>query len=138
MQCEFICKDNEKMKSCISCKDYFKESVEVRNAIISGVNALYARICSYEQQNISFDRIFNDDKVKYDKHGQFYTFKFQKSNMQLRILYAYLIIDGVPVVLVADFFVKKRNTKDYIGRFEAVCDKSPEELYGCSRVIGVA
>ena len=121
MQCEFIRKENEKMKICISCKDYFKESVEVRKAIISGVNALYARICSYEEQNISFDRIFNDDKVKYDKHGQFYTFKFQKSNMQLRILYAYLIIDGVPVVLVADFFVKKRNSKEYIDRFDSVC-----------------
>ena len=58
------------MKIYIYKKDYNKESKEVRNAIINAVNVLYDRIKMYENQGIAFNRIFNDDKVKYDKHGQ--------------------------------------------------------------------
>lgn len=123
------------MTVCISCKEYFKESKEVQKAIVSGVKRLYGRINKYEEQNIEFSRIFNDDKVKYDKHGQFYTFKFQKSNMQLRVLYSYLIIDCVPIVVVVDFFVKKRNSKDYIYRFDSLNKVNPLDLYNKSKVI---
>lgn len=123
------------MNICVSCKDYFKESKEVQKAIVSGVETLYGRIQNYEEQNIDFNRIFNDDKVKYDKHGQFYTFKFQKSNMQLRVLYSYLIVDCVPVVVIADFFVKKRNSKDYIDKFDSVNKVNPLDLYMKSKVV---
>ena len=123
------------MNICVSCKDYFKESKEVQKAIVSGVKTLYGRIRNYEEQNIDFNRIFNDDKVKYDKHGQFYTFKFQKSNMQLRVLYSYLIVDCVPVLVIADFFVKKRNSKDYIDKFESVNKVNPLDLYMKSKVV---
>ena len=123
------------MNICVSCKDYFKESKEVKKDIVSGVETLYGRIQNYEEQNIDFNRIFNDDKVKYDKHGQFYTFKFQKSNMQLRVLYSYLIVDCVPVVVIADFFVKKRNSKDYIDKFDSVNKVNPLDLYMKSKVV---
>lgn len=123
------------MNICVSCKDYFKESKEVQKAIVSGVETLYGRIQNYEEQNIDFNRIFNDDKVKYDKHGQFYTFKFQKSNMQLRVLYSYLIVDCVPVLVIADFFVKKRNSKDYIEKFDSVNKVNPLDLYAKSKVV---
>lgn len=123
------------MNICVSCKDYFKESKEVQKAIVSGVETLYGRIQNYEEQNIDFNRIFNDDKVKYDKHGQFYTFKFQKSNMQLRVLYSYLIVDCVPVLVIADFFVKKRNSKDYIDKFDSVNKVNPLDLYMKSKVV---
>ena len=123
------------MNICISCKEYFKESKEVQKAIISGVESLYCRIQNYENQNVEFNMIFNDDKVKYDKHGQFYTFKFQKSNMQLRVLYAYIVIDCSPVVVVADFFVKKRNSKNYIDKFDSVNKVNPLDLYYKSKVV---
>ncbi|MBQ8767725.1 MAG: hypothetical protein IJZ16_13090 [Clostridia bacterium] len=123
------------MNICVSCKDYFKESKEVQKAIVSGVETLYGRIQNYEEQNIDFNQIFNDDKVKYDKHGQFYTFKFQKSNMQLRVLYSYIIVDCIPVVIVADFFIKKRNSKDYIYKFDSVNKANPLDLYRKSKVV---
>lgn len=123
------------MNICMSCKDFFKESKEVQKAIVSGVETLYGRIKNYEEQNIDFNRIFNDDKVKYDKHGQFYTFKFQKSNMQLRVLYAYIVIDSIPVIVVADFFIKKRNSKNYIDRFDVVHKVNPLDLYNKSKVV---
>ena len=123
------------MQICICCKEYFKESKEVQSAVIYGAELLYDRIRSYEQQGIDFEHIFNDDKVKYDKHGQFYTFKFQRNNMQLRILYSYIIADNVPVVIVADFFVKKRDSKKYIRRFDSANSFNPLELYHKSGVI---
>lgn len=123
------------MNICINCKEYFKESKEVQKAIVSGIEMLYGRIKNYENQNVSFDQIFNDDKVKYDKHGRFFTFKFQKSNMQLRVLYAYLIIDNVPVILVADFFVKKRNSKNYIDKFDFANKLNPLDVYNASRFV---
>lgn len=110
-------------------KDFFKESHQVQSALIAAVNALYERINQYEQQNIPFDRIFNDDKVKYDKHGNFYTFKFQKCNIQLRILYSYLIIDGIPVIIIVDFYIKKKNNKVYIKRFENATNLDPMNVY---------
>ena len=54
------------MKIYVYKKNYNKESKEVRNAIINAVNVLYDRIKMYENQGIAFNRIFNDDKVKYD------------------------------------------------------------------------
>lgn len=126
------------MKICVSCKEYFKESKDVQRAIISGIHTLYARIKSYEDQNIPFDLIFNDDSVKYDKHGQLYTYKFSRGRLQIRLLYAYLIIDGEPIVLVADFFIKKKNNKAYINSFSGMADADPAELYKRSSVIEAA
>lgn len=120
------------MKIYIYKKDYNKESKEVRNAIISSVNMLYDRIRMYEKQGIAFNRIFNDDKIKYDKHGQFFTFKCQKSNMQFRILYSYLLCDGEPVILIADYFIKKKNKKDYIARFDCVNNLNPIVIFSKS------
>lgn len=123
------------MEIYIYGKEYFKESKEVQNAIISGVQNLYNRIHLYEMQNVEFNRIFNDDKIKYDKHGQFYTFKFQKSNMQIRVLYTYFIINFVPVIVVADFFIKKRSSKEYITKFDFANEISPEYVYERSKVV---
>ena len=123
------------MDICVYKKSYFKESSEVQKAITCAVSSLYSRITTYENQNVSFGKIFNDDRVKYDKHGDFYTFKYQKSNMQLRILYAYILINGTPVIIVADFVIKKKNNKDYIKQFEPASDWDPYAVYSSSKCI---
>ncbi len=124
------------MKLYICKKDYIKESREVKEAIRSSIDMLYERIRMYENQGVSFNRIFNDDKVKYDKHGKFFTFKNQKSNMQLRILYSYFIDDNEAVFLIADYFIKKKNKKDYIKRFDAVNKWEPFDLL--NRALSIA
>ena len=116
------------MKLYICKKDYIKESREVKEAIRSSIDMLYERIRMYENQGVSFNRIFNDDKVKYDKHGKFFTFKNQKSNMQLRILYSYFIDDNEAVFLIADYFIKKKNKKDYIKKFDAANKWEPFDM----------
>ena len=116
------------MNLYICKKDYIKESREVKEAIRSSIDMLYERIRMYEDQGVSFNRIFNDDKVKYDKHGKFFTFKNQKSNMQLRILYSYFIDDNEAVFLIADYFIKKKNKKDYIKKFDAANKWEPFDM----------
>ena len=113
------------MNIYIYTKDFFKEKNEVQRAIVNGIITLYEKIKTYEKQNISFSRIFNDDGVKYDKHGQFFTFKYRVSNNQFRILYSYFQIDGNDVILIADYFIKKKNNKSYIRRFDAINDLNP-------------
>lgn len=116
-------------------KNYFRESKDLQKAIVSASTALYDRIHSYESQNIDFSRIYNDDKVKYDKHGEFYTYKTQKQNMQIRILYAYVVIDTVAVIIIADFVVKKKNNKDYIKKFDAMNHIDPMSVFAGSKRI---
>jgi len=116
------------MKKIIMSKKYNKESAEVKKAILKSIDELYDRIRLYENQGIDFNHIFNDDKVKYDKHGEFFTYKCKKANSQLRILYAYMIIDGEPVFLIADFCVKKRNNKKYIKQFDNLNDCDPRKM----------
>ena len=116
-------------------KEYYKESPELQSSIISAINVLYERITEYEKQVITFEKICNDDKVKYDKNGDFYTFKFQKSNMQLRILYAYIFVKDVPTIIVTDFFIKKKNNKQYIKMFEYAKNLNPYEVFENSKFL---
>lgn len=116
------------MKLYICKKDYNKEPKEVKEAIRSSVEMLYERIKMYENQGITFNRIFNDDKVKYYKHGKFFTFKNQKSNMQLRILYSYFLDNNEAVFLIADYFIKKKNKKDYIKKFDVANNWEPFDM----------
>lgn len=110
-------------------REYNRASKDLQKALISVSTSLYERIQSYEAQNISFENIYNDDKVKYDKHGQFYTYKAKKQNLQIRILYAYIFVNGVAVIIIADFIVKKKNNKDYIKEFESMNDVNPASIY---------
>lgn len=117
------------MKILIYKKDFFKESVEVRKAIIAAIYDLYTRIQLYQNQNIEFDKIYNDDKIKYDKHGdEFFTYKCQKSNVQLRVLYGYKVIHNEPTFLLADYAIKKKNNKKYIKTFDKLNKYTFEDL----------
>ena len=123
------------MKLYICKKDYNKEPKEVKEAICSSVEMLYERIKMYENQGVIFNRIFNDDKVKYDKHGKFFTFKNQKSNMQLRILYSYFLDNNEAVFLIADYFIKKKNKKDYIKKFDVANNWEPFDMLSRAHLI---
>ena len=117
------------MNICISTKQYMKASRDTQKAILASVLELYRRIHLYEAQGTSFEKIFNDDQVKYDQHGDFFTFKCQKNHLQLRILYAYIKIDGIPTIVVGDYFIKKKNNKEYIKQFEVFNHAEPMSIY---------
>ena len=122
------------MKMYASAKKYFKEQPPAQKAISLAICTLYKRISEYEKQGVPFEKIF-DDHVKYDKHGSCYIFKAQNTNMQLRILYAYLLVDGEPVILVLDYFIKKRNKKDYLTAFGWADKVDPYQEYTASKYV---
>ncbi len=117
------------MNICISTKQYMKASRDTQRAILTAIIELYRRIQLYEAQGTSFEKIFNDDQVKYDQHGDFFTFKCQKNHLQLRILYAYIKVDGIPTIVVGDYFIKKKNNKEYIRQFEVFNHAEPMSIY---------
>lgn len=117
------------MNICISTKQYMKASRDTQRAILAAIIELYRRIQLYEAQGTSFEKIFNDDQVKYDQHGDFFTFKCQKNHLQLRICYAYMKIDNIPTIVVGDYFIKKKNNKEYIRQFEVFNHTEPMAVY---------
>ena len=116
-------------------KKYLRSTKVLQKALVCASSSLYERIRSYEAQNISFENIYNDDKLKYDKHGRFYTYKAHKQNMQIRMLYTYIVIDGMAVIIIADFAVKKKNNKKYIKSFDSVNTIDPMTIYHASTCV---
>ncbi|MCQ2467625.1 MAG: hypothetical protein MJ166_08920 [Clostridia bacterium] len=118
------------MRIYINDKDYSKERSDVKRSITQAMHALVSRIDAYKKSGVVFDRIFNDDKVKYDKHGDFYTFKFKSpQNHQVRVLYAHLVVDGEEVILMVGYYIKQRPSKEYIKIFDKFNDVSPLTCY---------
>lgn len=106
------------MKIYVYSKDFFKISNDLRKTILSALEIVYIRIKEYEKQGVPFNQIFNDEKLKYDKHGEFFTYKRSSHNVQLRILYTFLKVDGEDVIILGDFVLKKKNDKRYIKSFD--------------------
>ena len=66
-------------------KNFMKANSDEKKAVDSSVNKLVSRIEAYEREGTPFERICNDDKVKYDVLGNgYYTFKNQSQRIQLR------------------------------------------------------
>lgn len=105
-----------------------KESNDIQRAITNSMNNLSRRIEAYRENGVSFENIYNDDKVKYDKHGNLYTFKDQKNNVQIRLLYSYTTINNKPALIIVDYYVKKKNNKQYINMFKLASDKLTAEI----------
>lgn len=124
------------MKVLVNSKNYFKEKADMQRAINEALSILLFRIQQYEVSGVPFDRIFNDDKVKYDKHGDFYTFKCKTShNHQLRILYSYFYVNGEAVLLVVDYYTKQKPTKEYISLFDKYNKEIPQTFCGGAKSI---
>ena len=52
--------------------------------------------------------------------------------MQLRILYSYSMKNGEPTFLIADYFIKKKNKKDYIKKFDCANSWSVDSIFKLS------
>jgi len=55
--------------------------------------------------------------------------------MQLRILYAYIFVKDVPTIIVTDFFIKKKNNKQYIKMFEYAKNLNSYEVFENSKFL---
>lgn len=108
------------MKYYTCSKSYRKECADIKNSIVKSLEMLSARITEYQHNGVSFNQIFNDDHVKYDKHGGCFTFKYKTpQNHQMRILYFYYQTAEGDVLVLVDYYIKQKNNKKYISKFDA-------------------
>lgn len=93
-----------------------------RKEIIRGFEKLNSLISVFEAEGIAFEKIFNNDKIKYDVLGKnFYTFKYSgKDRSQIRVLYRFVRSeDGKDKFLLEmhGVRIKRRKGKEYIQEF---------------------
>ena len=85
------------------------------------LNKLDKQIRIIESTGIPFEKIFNNDSIKYDVLGKsFYTYKFIAENSsQIRILYRFVRKDQNDYDIECHKVeVKRRSGKEYIKKFE--------------------
>ena len=110
-------------KICISInnKKFNKENEKTKEAIYKALNKLCEIIVQFEENGQPFEKIFNNEAIKYDVfENNFYTYKFRYAdNTQLRILYHFVRDDdGKITIELHQYAVKRRNNKNYIESFE--------------------
>lgn len=125
------------MKIYIHCKRFFKESPETQTSILDAISCLYQRIHEYEIHNIAFSRIFNDETTKYDQFNHFFVYKSHRGRLQLRILYTYFYEDNVPIILIQDYAVKKKNNKEYIKQFSYAKMLDSKECFKAAKLVKI-
>lgn len=114
------------MKLEIECgclKKLNKQNRNLKNEVLRAAKRVGERIVDYSNEGISFENIYNDNVVKYDKHGCFFTYKHHgKNKSQIRLLYACLQDKDRTTIIVVDFFEKRdssrSNTKEHIKIFD--------------------
>lgn len=105
------------IKMIIDSKKFdIKELELINRAMIK----LEKQITVLENSGTAFEKIFNNDAIKYDVLGNgFYTFKFIAENSsQLRILYRFVRQDNSFDLECHRVEVKRRSGKEYIRKFE--------------------
>ncbi|MDY5211477.1 hypothetical protein [Intestinibacter sp.] len=109
-------------KICIKInnKKFNKENEKTKEAINKALNKLCETILQFEENGQPFERIFNNESIKYDVfENNFYTYKFRYSdNTQLRLLYHFVRDKDKIIIELHQYAVKRRNNKNYIEAFE--------------------
>ncbi len=85
------------------------------------LNKLKKQIDIIESTGTPFEKIFNNDSIKYDILGKnFYTYKFVAENSsQIRILYRFVRNENDSYTIECHKVeVKRRSGKEYIKKFE--------------------
>lgn len=73
---------------CACLKKLNKQNRNLKNEVLRAAKRVGERIVEYSNEGITFENIYNDNVVKYDKHGCFFTYKHHGRNKsQIRLLY---------------------------------------------------
>lgn len=86
---------------------------------------LNSQIAQIEQGGTPFEKIFNNDSIKYDVLGKgFFTYKYRGADSsQLRVLYKFIRKNkNLYDIEVHKVVVKRRSGKEYIKEFEDYVD----------------
>ena len=99
-------------------KDFDKLDKTIKNLINKNICKLKNKILIYKKQNISFDKIFNDDNLKHRVFkNNFFAFKIV-GNVQIRVLCRYKNNDiEIHRIYIKNTSIKKTET-EYIDSFK--------------------
>lgn len=102
--------------------DMKKFDPKEQELINRAMNKLDNQISIIEASGTKFEKIFNNDAIKYDILGKgFYTYKFVAENSsQLRLLYRFVRNEDESYIIQCHKVeIKRRSGKEYIKKFEA-------------------
>ena len=102
-----------------------KYSPSERREIIKACEKLKNMIAVEKEYGVSFERIFNNESLKYDVLGKgFYTFKAQgRDKAQIRILYKFVRKTMQDFELEIHMVsIKRRNDNTYMKEFQRYVD----------------
>ena len=112
----------------IKTSKYSKASWSLRKDIDKALEKLVYLIEEQDNYGIPFEKIFNNDTIKYDcLANNFFTFKFSKGSIQLRLLYRFVRAQEDAVIELHDFYHKNRDDKSYIKEFERKASEFREQ-----------
>ena len=105
------------IKFILELKKFDNKEQELINRALK---KLERQITTFESTGTPFEKIFNNDAIKYDVLGKgFYTYKFVAENSsQLRILYRFVRTDNGFDLECHKVEIKRRSGKGYIKDFE--------------------
>ena len=105
------------IKFILELKKFDNKEQELINRALK---KLERQITTFESTGTPFEKIFNNDAIKYDILGKgFYTYKFVAENSsQLRILYRFVRNDNGFDLECHKVEIKRRSGKGYIKDFE--------------------
>ena len=105
------------IKFILELKKFDNKEQELINRALK---KLERQITTFESTGTPFEKIFNNDAIKYDVLGKgFYTYKFVAENSsQLRILYRFVRNDNGFDLECHKVEIKRRSGKGYIKDFE--------------------
>lgn len=104
----------------VKCKEYDKAGRELKKSIDKGMERLLALIKGKEESGEMFEKIFNNETIKYDVLSErFFTFKAHGSDStQLRLLYEFKREGNDTYIVLHKFFEKRRTNNKYITIFK--------------------
>lgn len=77
----------------------------------------------YVGRNIPLNQVFNDDVLIHDiikaPTQDYYVFKTEVNNLQIRILYT---VDAANHIIIVSHFLKKKNAKSYLYEFQRIAN----------------
>ena len=101
-------------------KNFKKTSKEERSAVQKAIDKLLRKIADYQESGVIFEKICNDDSIKYDTFGNgFFTLKSQTQQLPIRILYRFIRTntDETYIEIHQCYLKKHSDQKRYIHQF---------------------
>ena len=102
---------------------FSKHDPSTISVLDKALNKLEHRINMYVGRNVPLNQVFNDDVLIHDiikaPTQDYYVFKTEVNNLQIRILYT---VDAANHIIIVSHLLKKKNPKSYLYEFQRIAN----------------